>query len=124
MRLRVPHEGVAVSNSPESADSEARAAELARELAGRLNGLDSAGLGPAEVRDLLEGMVTMATAVTQLFDGLRGCPALQAREKELDVLAHHTIHSTLEQAAAAAEDLEAGVTELRRLLPSYPQRRP
>ncbi|MDQ0379919.1 hypothetical protein [Amycolatopsis thermophila] len=99
--------------------SEARPADLAPRLAKSLEELQSARLGGDEVRDLLQGLATVAAAVTRVLDDLRACPVLREREHELGLLAYQTIHSKLEQAAAAAEDLEVGVEALCRLLPEH-----
>ncbi|GAB3571751.1 hypothetical protein GCM10027445_27560 [Amycolatopsis endophytica] len=103
-----------------SSQSEVRIADLAGELAKSLDGLEGARLDRDEVRDLLEGLATMASAVTRLLDDLRACPALRTREHELGLLAYQTIHSKLEQSAAAAEDLAVGAEALCRLLPHTP----
>ncbi|UQS26428.1 MULTISPECIES: hypothetical protein [Amycolatopsis] len=103
-----------------SSQSEAHGSgERARELAKTLDEVEGGRLGPDEVRDLLEGLTALATAVTRVLDDLRGCPVLREREHELGLLAFQTIRSKLEQAAAAAEDLQVSAEALCRLLPEH-----
>ncbi|NIH79314.1 hypothetical protein [Amycolatopsis viridis] len=98
------------------------AGEQAARLAKRLDELVSVALGADEVRDLLDGLDRLAAAVTGVLDELRDCPGLREREHDLELLTVQTIHSTLEQAAAASEDLQVTVDALCRLLPEHAPR--
>lgn len=95
------------------------AGERAADLGKALDELVSVQLGSDEVRELFEGLTTLATAVTRVLDDLRTSPALREREHELGLVAYQTIHSQLEQAAAASEDLQVSVEALRHLLPEH-----
>jgi hypothetical protein len=91
---------------------------LTGELADELDRFDIEALGPADLRVLLRGMIGTASALTRILDALRESPALAQREDELALPAHQTVRSELEQAAAAAEDLQVTAESLCRLLPA------
>jgi hypothetical protein len=66
----------------------------------------------------MRGMIDTASALTRILDQLRESPALAQPEDELALPAHQTVRSELEQAAAAAEDLQVTAESLCRLLPA------
>lgn len=91
---------------------------LAGDLGDELANFDADGLEAAELRGLLRGMASTASALTRILDQLRECSVLGRPENELGLPAHHTVRSELEQAAAAAEDLRVTAESLCRLLPA------
>lgn len=86
------------------------------QLADELTAFDADELETAELRGLMHGMTGTASALTRILDQLRECPALI--QPELPV--QQTLHSELEQAAAAAEDLRVTAESLCRLLTAEP----
>ena len=106
---------------PDYAGTEAVAAgrivTLTGELAEELARFEAGPLGPAEVRHLLGGMSETAAALARILDELRSCPVLFQPENELGLPAHQTVRSELDQAAAAAEDLQVTAAALCTLLP-------
>lgn len=95
-----------------------RIVALTAELATELSRFRAANLGPADLDGLMHGMSRTAAAFTRILDQLRECPVLAEPENELGLPRHHTVRSELEQAAAAAEDLQATAESLCRLLPA------
>lgn len=91
---------------------------LAGELADELSNFDADALDAAELRGLMCGMTSTASALTRILDQLRECSVLGQPENELGLPAHHTVRSELEQAAAAAEDLQVTAESLCRSLPA------
>jgi len=115
---------------PESGDRQAptrKILSLTAELAAELGRVETEELGPAELHKLMHGMNCTASALTRILDQLRECPVLAQTENELGPPRHHSVRSELEQAAAAAEDLQVSAESLCRLLPAGtigPTRRP
>ena len=108
---------------PETASAPAvratrRITGLTDDLAAELTRFAVADLGPADVQGLVEGVHRTAAALTRILDQLRELPELTQPEHELGLPRHHTVRSELEQAAAAAEDLQAAAESLCRLLPT------
>jgi hypothetical protein len=95
-----------------------RIISLTDELADELSHVRTETLGPAELRSLMQGMTCTASAITRILDQLRECAVLVESEDELGLPTHHTVRSELEQAAAAAEDLQVTSESLCRLLPA------
>ncbi|NKQ56567.1 hypothetical protein HFP15_27185 [Amycolatopsis sp. K13G38] len=105
---------------PESVDRPAptrRILSLTAELAAELSRFKAENLGPTELHRLMHGMNCTASALTRILDQLRDCPVLTQSENELGLPRHQTVRSELEQAAAAAEDLQVSAESLCRLLP-------
>jgi hypothetical protein len=95
-----------------------RIISLTCELADELDRFDTEALGPAGLRVLMHGMVGTASALTRILDHLRESSALARPEDELTLPPHQTVRSELDQAAAAAEDLQVTAESLCRLLPA------
>ena len=94
---------------------------LTAELAAELSRFQVTDLGSADVHGLMHGMNRTAGALTRILDQLCDCPELTHGDNEL-VLSRRTVRSELEQAAAAAEDLQAAAESLCRRLPAEPSR--
>ncbi|HVW42722.1 MAG TPA: hypothetical protein VHC18_15355 [Amycolatopsis sp.] len=93
---------------------------LTAELGAELSHFQGTDLGTADVHALMHGMNCTAGALTRILDQLRECPALAQAEDELGLPRHHTVRSELEQAAAAAEDLQVSAESLCRQLSTDP----
>ncbi|KAA9152927.1 hypothetical protein FPZ12_035935 [Amycolatopsis acidicola] len=84
-------------------------------MADALRRFDAGALAPEDLRELLRGMTCTASALTRILDQLRESPGLG--EHELGPSAHRHLRSELDQAAAAAEDLQVTSESLVRLVP-------
>ncbi|HVV08734.1 hypothetical protein [Amycolatopsis sp.] len=87
---------------------------LTGELADALSDFDAGVLTPGELRELMRGMNSTASALTRILDRLRERPELVGREPGQ----YPSLHTELDQAAAAAEDLQVTAASLARLLPT------
>ena len=95
-----------------------RVLDLTAELAAELPKFEVADLDAADVQALMQGMNRTAAALTRILDQLREYPVLAQPENELGPPRHDSVRSELEQAAAAAEDLQTATESLCRLQPA------
>ncbi|WAL67312.1 hypothetical protein ORV05_05870 [Amycolatopsis cynarae] len=94
-----------------------RIVDLSGALADELERLETEELGPRELAGLMRGTIRTASALTRILDRLRACPELAQPDTGPGRHRHHAVRRELDQAAAAAEDLQVTAEALFRLLP-------